>query len=189
MSKPYDDALKQLVEANPQAFVDLLGLDAQVVKAHPSELHEAQLALDQLLEVRQKQGKSFLVNFEFQTQNDYEMGERLLRYNILARHQYHLDVASCVLYLYHDGNIPTSPLYLHAGNGEVIRFQYHTLELSKMTTQELIALHHQELLPLLPFTQGGRASGDRVDDNRAASTGRESTSNRRLYYCNVSIET
>lgn len=133
----------------------MLRLDARVVKSYPSELHEVQLALDQLIAVEQEKGKPYLVNFEFQTFNDYTMGERLLYYNILTRHQYGLDVASCVLYLYHDGNVSTSPFYLHAGKGEVIRFQYHTLELSKMTAQELIALNHQELLPLLPFTQGG----------------------------------
>ena len=55
-------------------------------------------------------GRQMLLHLEFQTHNDPEMAERLLRYNVLARSEHRLPVLSCVIYLLASGEAATSPL-------------------------------------------------------------------------------
>ncbi len=80
-----------------------------------------------------------------------------MEYNVLATRQYdYLPVYSCVVYLKNQGDVPKSPFIrkLPTG-GEVIRFHYRSIELGKLTSEEVLQTGLVGLLPLLPLTQDG----------------------------------
>lgn len=63
---------------------------------------------------------------------------------------------SFVFYLQRDGNIPTSPFVLEiAGIGEILRFNYHPIEVYNMSSEDLRQIGLPGLLPLLPLTRDG----------------------------------
>lgn len=97
-----------------------------------------------------------LLHIEFQTYNDLEMAERLLRYNVLARSEYKLPVLSCVIYLLRDGKVPPSQLIWDSPIGrDVIHFFFESIELGELAPGDLLAMEQPGLLPLLPLTRGG----------------------------------
>lgn len=155
LEKSWDDSLKILVSASPQAFVEWLLGKAQYKGKLPHKLKNWKLEVDALLEV-EVEGEEMLVHIEFQTYNDSSMAERLLRYNVLARSEYHLPVLSYVIYLLKDGNVPTSPLSWTVPTGqEVLQFHFESVELGDLTPEELLEVGQPGLLPLLPLTKGG----------------------------------
>src|SRR5579872_2919281 len=100
--KPWDDSLRKLVRANPQAFITWILGEGKFIAGLPEKLKTWKLEVDALLRTYVK-GHEMLLHIEFQTCNDLEMAERLLRYNVLLRSEYKLPVVSCVIYLLRDG--------------------------------------------------------------------------------------
>ena len=155
VDKPWDDSLRRLVRANPQAFVTWLLGEAQFIKELPDKLKSWQLEVDALLQTS-FDGQDMLLHIEFQTYNDSGMDERLLRYNVLIRGEYHLPVLSCVIYLLRDGNIPKSPLSWIVPTGQkVLDFYFGNIELGELSPEELLRMDQPGLFPLLPLTKGG----------------------------------
>ncbi len=156
MPKPYDDAMKKLVMGNPQDLVLWVLPRAQFGKQLPYELSVENIYADGLLQVS-LDGKEFLLHIEFQSSNDAYIGERLLEYNVLASRQYDfLPVYSCVIYLKNHGDVPQSPFIRALPSGEeIVRFQYRSIELGKLTSEELLQTGLAGLLPLLPLTRDG----------------------------------
>ena len=90
-----------------------------------------QLEVDALLDVV-VEDKAMLLHLEFQTYNDSDMPERLLRYNVLARSEYKLPVLSCVIHLLRDGVIWSSPLHWAIPTGqEILQFAYVCIEIGE----------------------------------------------------------
>src|SRR5437588_3625275 len=155
MAKPWDDSLKKLVQADPQAFVSWFVPDASFTGARPHELKHWTLEVDALLGVRVS-GQDMLLHLEFQTHNDPAMAERLLRYNVLARSEHRLPVLSCVIYLLGSGEASTSPLsWMLPTEQEVLRFHYQSIELKALLPEEVMRPDLTGLLPLLPLTKNG----------------------------------
>jgi len=153
--KPWDDSLRSLVRASPQAFVSLVLGDAHFNRELPHKLKTWKQEVDSLLDVTFK-GQEMLVHLEFQTYNDPTMAERMLRYNVLARSEYGLPVLSCVIYLLRDGNVPVSPLSWMVPIGhKVLDFYFESIELGELSPEELLQRGEPGLLPLLPLTRGG----------------------------------
>lgn len=176
MSKIWDDSMRALVRASPQAFVDLVLPDARYVGEFPHKLKHWQLEVDALLEVMVDEQK-MLLHLEFQTYNDADMPERMLRYNVLARSEYHIPVCSCVIYLLKDGPIQTSPLRWGLPTGaHVLEFAYTHIEIGALSQADILATKQVGLLPFIPLTRDGatRASVQQV------LTTLESTHNRDL---------
>ena len=155
MAKPWDESLKKLVQADPQTFINWFVPEAAFTAARPLELKNWTLEVDALLEVQVK-GQEMLVHFEFQTHNDPEMAERLLRYNVLARSEHRLPVLSCVIYLLASGEASPSPLsWMLPTDQEVLRFHYQSIALKALLPEEVMRTGLTGLLPLLPLTQNG----------------------------------
>ncbi len=155
MAKPWDDSLKKLVQADPQAFVSWVVPNASFTGARPLELKHWTLEVDALLGV-QVNGQDMLLHLEFQTHNDPAMAERLLRYNVLARSEHRLPVLSCVIYLLGSGEASTSPLsWMLPTDQEVLRFHYLSIELKALLPEEVMRTGLTGLLPLLPLTKNG----------------------------------
>ena len=155
MAKPYDDGLKQLVRANPRAFVLWLFPQAQFVREHPYELKEWKLEVDTLIEV-QVNGMPMLQHIEFQTRHDPTMAERLQRYTMLLWDEYNLPVLSWVIYLLKDEHAPSSPLKRRIPTGKKVHeFHFESLNLADLLIEDLRGLQQLELLPLLTLTSDG----------------------------------
>lgn len=156
LSQPWDDSLKKLVHASPQAFVHLIDPDAQYLYELKERLKPLTRDVDGLVLVRRKDGKLQLVHIEIQSTNDPTMPDRMLIYNVLARTQHQLPVLSCVIYLRKDGKIPQSPHQWKLTDGEIVlEFHYLVIEVADMSAEELQTLGEPGLLPLLPLTRGG----------------------------------
>src|SRR5947209_5100969 len=144
--QPWDDALQSLVRANPEAFIRLALERARFKQQLPRKLKTWKLEVDALVLVTvQEEGtgaeEDMLVDFEFQTYNDPDMPERLLRYNVLTRSEYKLPVLSCVIHLLGDTTIKSSPLHWSIPTGRtVLDFHYEHLELSQFTPDYLLQL-------------------------------------------------
>jgi predicted transposase/invertase (TIGR01784 family) len=155
MAKLWDESMKALVRANPQAFVSWLIPNAKFIKEHREKLKGWDQEVDILLEV-QINGEKMLLHVEFQTYNDTTMPERLLRYNIAARYEHELPVLSFVIYLLKDGNIVPSPLRWTVPTGqEVLQFHFHSIEIGDLSPEDIRSTGEVNLLPLLPLTKGG----------------------------------
>jgi predicted transposase YdaD len=155
MAKPWDDSLKKLVHADPQAFVSWFVPGASFIGARPHELKNWTLEVDALLEVK-VDGEDMLLHLEFQTYSDPEMAERLLRYNVLARSEHKLPVLSCVIYLLVEGEVLPSPLiWMVPSRREVLQFHYLSIELGALSSERLLHAGQTGLLPLLPLTKSG----------------------------------
>jgi predicted transposase YdaD len=154
--KPYDDAMKRLVDRRPQDFLWWFFRNAQFVKQLPYELNVENVYADGLLEAI-IDGKRALVHIEFQSYYDLRIGERLLEYNVLASRQYdYLRVYSWVIYLKDCGNVPQPPYIREwSEDEETIRFKYGSIELHKVTAAELRQKGLVGLLALLPLTKDG----------------------------------
>lgn len=154
-AKPWDYCLKLLIRANPQAFVNWLAAGALFVKERNTKSNSRDLEMDALLEVTLN-GEAMLLEIEFQSRNDTEMPERLLRYNVLARIDYKLPVHSYVIYLLDDGEIKQSPLnWATPIKADVVQFQFENIEVAKLAPEDIIQVDNIGLLPLLPLTNGG----------------------------------
>jgi hypothetical protein len=152
----WDDSLRKLVHADPQAFVHLVDPEAEYLTAYKEKLKPLTREVDGLLLTRRTDGKQQLIHIEIQSVNDPEMGDRMLVYHVLARTQYHLPVLSCVIYLRQDGLVPLPPHRWHAADGSVTNdFHYTVIEIANLTAGELRAFGEPGLLPLLPLTKDG----------------------------------
>ncbi len=155
MAKLWDESMKTLVRANPQAFVRWLIPNAKFIREHREKLKVWDQEVDILIEVLVN-GEIMLLHVEFQTYNDTTMPERLLRYNVAARYEHELPVLSFVIYLLKDGNIVPSPLIWIVPTGqEVLHFHFHTIEIGDLSPEDIRSTGEVNLLPLLPLTRGG----------------------------------
>jgi predicted transposase YdaD len=154
-AKPWDHCLKLLIHTNPQALVSWLVAGAIFVKERHEKPHGCDLEMDSLLEIL-LDGESMLLEIEFQSHNDAEMPERLLRYNVLARMEHKLPVHSYVIYLLEDGVIKQSPLnWATPIKPDVVQFHFENIEVAKLTPEDIVQIDNIGLLPLLPLTRGG----------------------------------
>ena len=106
LAQSWDDSLRKLVHADPQAFVHLVDPEAEYLNAYKEKLKPLTREVDGLLLTQRTDGKLQLIHMEIQSVTDPEMGDRMLVYHVLARTQYHLPVLSCVIYLRQDGVVP-----------------------------------------------------------------------------------
>lgn len=97
MSKPYDATTKQLVEAEPQAWLRYLGLTGEAVSVVEADLATVTAEADRVLRVDGP--TSYIAHLEFQASYDRTMAERMLRYNVLLRYRHGLPVQSVVVLL------------------------------------------------------------------------------------------
>ncbi len=156
LAQPWDDSLRKLVQADPQAFVHLVDPEAEYLNAIKEKLKPLTREVDGLLLTQRKDGRQQLIHIELQSTNDPTMGDRMVLYHVLARTQYNLPVLSCVIYLRQDGLVPQPLHRWEAADGSVTNeFHYRVVEVANMTSEELRAFGEIGLLPLLPLTKDG----------------------------------
>jgi hypothetical protein len=159
-NKPWDEGMKRMASLNPDALLQWLLPGAVFLSMLPLELDLTEFDVDLLLKIVWK-NKEILLHVEFQTRNDYNMADRTVRYNVLAHCEYELPVLSIVIYLFPDGNIPTSPLVWDDVpiGFDILKFNFLNFKVKDMTVSEVLALDNIGLLPLVPLTKDGAERG------------------------------
>src|SRR5947209_12825835 len=99
LAQSWDDSLRKLVHADPQAFVHLVDPEAEYLHPIKEKLKPLTREVDGLLLTQRTDGKQQFIHIELQSTNDPTMGDRMVLYHVLARTQYQLPVLSCVIYL------------------------------------------------------------------------------------------
>lgn len=156
MAKHWDPTFRELIRTNPQAFLTWVLPQATLIKQLPDKLSDVLIEVDALIHARLGNNEEVMVNLEIQTYNDPEMAERLLRYNVFARTEYHIPVVSIVIHLLDDGEIAISPLiWTIPEEQKVLEFHYQVIELSKLTPEDILATGLIGLYPLISLTKGG----------------------------------
>lgn len=156
MAKHWDSTFRKLIRTDPQAFLKWVLPEATLIKQLPDKLSDVLIEVDALIHARLDNNEEVMVNLEIQTYNDPKMAERLLRYNVLIRTEYDIPVMSIVIHLLDDGEIAISPLIWTVPNEQkVLEFHYQSIELSKLTPEDILATGLIGLYPLLPLTKGG----------------------------------
>jgi len=153
----WDRLIKKLIRLYPQVFVSLFLPGAIFLSFLPVGLNEAtgdELEMDILMMVRY-QRKEELLQIEAQTRNDLRMDRRLIRYTIeteLLQKQ----LATCgVLYLTSQGEVPISPMQWHACGKLRLFFDFESVELRKLSRDELLTRNEIGVWPLLSLTKDG----------------------------------
>ena len=152
---PWDASLKVLLSEKPQDFATWI-LQGSVVKEKLlTEFTGRKVSADALLNVIYE-GEEVLLHIEFQSENDTSMADRLLEYNSRARREHKRDVYSCVIYLRQDGNVPASPLvWTFAKSKEIMRFHFQSIEMAKLSADDVRKTNLLGLLPLMILTKDG----------------------------------
>ena len=145
MYKPFDAAAKQIIEADPVAWLRFLGLPgnaAELINADMTTVAEA----DRILCVTDP---DYMAHTELQTTYEADMGDRMLLYNVVTYDKHRIRTVSAVLLLRKSADGPGM-------TGRVLRenltFTYHVIRLWERSPQELLR-GPVSLLPLVPLTK------------------------------------
>ena len=147
MAKPWDEAMKKLIDANPQQFLDWIARGATFLHFEPTELakpteEEEPLRADRYLAV-ELDGKQGVIHVEIQSGPDPRMDDRLLGYNyrFTRNDPLHRVVHSIVIYLRPVSNPPQPPLVrIFITGRQTIRFDYDSIELAEVEAETLLNL-------------------------------------------------
>src|SRR5258708_7874289 len=156
----WEESMRKLVHANPQAFIDLMLQGSQqrvrfTGHQQPEKLKNWQLEVDKLLGI-EVDGQEALIHFEIETYYNSDMPERLLRYNVLARSELNRPILSCVAHLLNDGKMKPPPLHwTEPIEGDVLKFNYRVIEVADFLAEDILRRGEVALLALLPLTKGG----------------------------------
>lgn len=141
MSKPFDATTKQLVEAQPEAWLAYAGLSgvtsAEVIEA---DLSTVTAEADRV--VRVNAAEPYLVHLEFQASYNLTMGERLLRYHVLLRYRHGLPVRSIVLLLRREADGPGLSGVLRSGTEtehDLLHFHYRVVRVYEQPVEAVLA--------------------------------------------------
>lgn len=156
MTATWDLYAKDLLTERPQDFATLVLPGSRYIGRHESQYQMREIRLDRLIEV-EYHGYRLLINVELQSTKDTKIGVRLLEYSLEAMAEYGLPVLSCVIYLQHISEMGEPPLSVDLFEGRrMIWFDYISIELAEMTTEELRQMDLLGLLPLFILSKGGR---------------------------------
>jgi len=154
LAKRWDDLMKMLVGANPQALVSLLLPGARFLDERDKELKARTVEADLLYNVIWK-GRKIILHVEFQRKRDKRMALRVWEYNVLTRCLTSRPVYSVVIYLVKGGKI-IEPPYKEEIAGEVVHlFSFQNIKLWEVPAELLKQAGLEGLLPLLPLTRDG----------------------------------
>lgn len=101
-------------------------------------------------------GKRVLFHLEFQRNNNANMANRVLEYNVFASCKFDCTVISFVIYLKKESKIVEPPLVRALPDGQqVLLFDYTNIKLWEIPTDDLRRTGLLGLLPLLSLTRDG----------------------------------
>ena len=175
MVKPFDTALKHLLEAHPADYLRLVDLPTN----SPIDVIDADLATvsaeaDKVLRINDR--APWLMHFELQASYDGELPQRMLRYNVLLRLRHGLPVRSMVILLRPkaDGPEMTGLVRHLLDNKPYLEFQYGVMRLWRKPVGAVLAAG-VGTLPLVPLAEVGPAELPSVIQQMKQRLGVEAT--------------
>ena len=154
MAGIWDSNLKRLIGDNPEAFVKWLLPEATYVRELSQHLNRS-IDTDILYEVI-LDGEKIVFHLEFQRNNNANMANRVLEYNVFASCKFDCTVVSFVIYLKKESKIVEPPLIRKLPKGQqILRLDFTNIKLWEIPTDELRHIGLVGLQPLLSLTKGG----------------------------------
>src|SRR5579875_2656881 len=156
-----DQTLKPLIQLRPTDWLRFVFADTEVEylgTASTDVATEPLRILDTLLRIR-LEGHECLVDIEFEAYTSPDIGRRLHEYAARAEIVHKLPVIPVVFWLMRDGQALTSPYRASVGSVRLYDRYFFGVEVYQLPAPEVLALGEQGivgLLPLIPFTQGGK---------------------------------
>lgn len=145
MSKPFDVATKQLVAADPLAWLRFLGLPGESAELIDADLSAVVAEADRILRVH---NPDYLAHFELQASYKVDMGIRTLFYNVVAYYKFRQPIESVVLLLRKEADGPAMSGNVAYGS---LKFAYRVVRIWEKSPEELLN-SPLALLPLAPLT-------------------------------------
>jgi hypothetical protein len=140
MAKPFDATTKDLLEADPAAWMAYLGLHPQgTVEVIDSDLSTVTTEADKVFRVDGPE--SYLVHVEMQSSADTTLPRRLLRYNVLLDYRHDMRVWSVALLLRPEAEASTltGSLGLRLPDGQSIHdFRYGVVRAWRQSAEEVL---------------------------------------------------
>jgi hypothetical protein len=175
MAKPFDATTKDLLEADPVAWMAYLGLDVQgAVNVIDSDLSTVTTEADKVF--RLDGPESYLVHVEMQSSADATLPRRLLRYNVLLDYRHDMRVWSVAVLLRPEAEASTltGSLALGLPDGQQIHdFRYGVLRTWRQSAETVLQgpLNTLPMALLADFPpETARSVVDRIDERLARET-------------------
>ena len=175
MPKPFDATTKHLVESRPGDWLEYAGLIRAEVEVVDADLSTITAAADRVLRIKAPNPQ--LVHLEFQASYDREMGERLLRYNVLLHGRHGLPVLSVVVLLRPeaDGPAMTGVVEHRLPEGRrYLEFAYQIVRTWEKPVESVLA-GGLATLPLAPLSAVSPEALPGVVERMRERIGREAT--------------
>lgn len=153
MAKPFDATLRYLVEANPVALLDFVGVPAERVELLDSNLSTVTSESDAVIRVLGEE--PFLVHLEFQSSYRADMRERLVEYSGLLLGRYSMSPLSVVILLRREADGPAmrGPADFCPSIGRGRHYlEFDVCRVWERETDDVLNCAAAETLPFAPLT-------------------------------------
>ena len=170
MSKPFDAALKGMLEESPADWAALAGFPRQKVSVVDADISSVSAAADKVLLVRGKE--NWLLHFEFQSGPDRTLPRRMHCYNALLEDRHELPVRSvAVLLAPRADSSSLTGIYERHFDGEqpYLAFRYQIIRVWQMPVEQLLS-GGLGTLPLAPISNVAEPELASVIDRMRAQT-------------------
>jgi predicted transposase YdaD len=151
MPKPFDATLKHLIQHYPADWLRVLGLPAGPVELLDAYLATITTEADRVLRIRHR--PPWLLHIELQSGQDADIGQRLLRYNVLLTARHDLPVHSALMLLRPAADGPRVTGLVERGlpaQASYLTFRYQVVRLWEMPVESLLTAG-AGTLPLAPL--------------------------------------
>jgi hypothetical protein len=172
MSRPFDAAMKAMLECGPADWLALAGHPGRTARVIDADVSAVSAATDKVVEVADRPPWLFDVNF--QTGPDASLPRRVHLYNTLLHERHGMPVRSLVVLLTRDANLSAISGHLtrgFAGEPPYLEFRYQVIRVWELPPELLLTggLATLPLAPLGAVTAGQlpgvvKRMGDRLAD-------------------------
>jgi len=168
-AKTYDVTTKMLIEQNPRAWLEFLGLPVTQCEIINADLSTVSTEADKIIKVTAP--ILYGVHEEFQASAEFRLPDRILRYNVLAEEKHLIPIHSVVYLLRREadnyGNL-TGVLNRHDFQGNVkLTFHYQVVRVWEIPVERILDAD-PSLLPLALLSDLAGATPEavvqRIDD-------------------------
>jgi hypothetical protein len=138
----YDKIIKENLEVTlPVIIRDILGLDIQVSEELPDDVqHTKERKPDALKKVTDTAGNTYVLQVEFQVEDEKEMVFRMAEYNIMLMRRYQLPVKQYVIFLK-----DTNPLMPTSLDTEHLKFDFTLIRLAEANYKLFLRSNNPEV--------------------------------------------
>lgn len=159
MANPFDETLKHLVEAQPSAWLEYIGVAGDPIEVIDADISTMTTAADKVIKVGGPH--PFLVHLEFQSGDPTGLGERTLFQDVALRNRHALPVYSAIILLRKKADSPKVTGVVRYTNpvqgGLTLDFKYHVIRVWEIPVEEALS-GPLATLPLAPLANVSRAA-------------------------------